>query len=124
LLHESCVKRRSRVLTILLNIQRNTKHNCLSVLFNGAISIYITQRQMMPIRVAAGSSPAQTLGSWIRIRLKGCMSVCVRQRPCDGLISRPRSPTDCLRLINWSETSVLRMPYASRGSNRRRRIKW
>jgi hypothetical protein len=30
--------------------------------------------------------------------------VCVRWLPRDGLISRPRSPTDCLRLRNWSET--------------------
>jgi hypothetical protein len=50
------------------------------------------------------SSPAQTLGSWFRIPLKARMSVCVRQRPCDGLISHPRSPTYCLRLRNWSGT--------------------
>jgi hypothetical protein len=53
------------------------------------------------------SSPARTLGSWIRIPLKTWICVyyvCVRQRPCDGLIPRPRSPTDCLRLRKWSET--------------------
>jgi hypothetical protein len=54
------------------------------------------------------SSPARTLGSWVRIPLKEWMSICVysvfvRLRPCDGLIPRPRSPTDCLRLRNWSE---------------------
>jgi hypothetical protein len=38
------------------------------------------------------------------------MDVCVysefvcRQRPCDGPITRPRSPTDGLKLRNWSET--------------------
>jgi hypothetical protein len=29
----------------------------------------------------------------------------MRQRPCDGLIPRPRSPTNCLRWRNWSETN-------------------
>jgi hypothetical protein len=58
------------------------------------------------------SSPAQTLGSWgripIRTRISLCIySVCVSYRPCDGLIPRPRSPTDCLRLRNWSETKRL-----------------
>jgi hypothetical protein len=36
--------------------------------------------------------------------LSFCCSVC-RERPCDGLISRPRSPTDsyrlCIGLRNW-----------------------
>jgi hypothetical protein len=32
-----------------------------------------------------------------------CCSVC-RYRPYEGLILRPRSPTDLLRLRNWSET--------------------
>jgi hypothetical protein len=44
------------------------------------------------------------LGSWVQILLKAwmfvrvflcCVVVC-RQRPCDGLITRPRSPTICL----------------------------
>jgi hypothetical protein len=52
------------------------------------------------------SSPAQTLGSWVRIPLEGWMSVCVYSvlvLPCvqvaasDGLIPRPRSPTDCIK---------------------------
>jgi hypothetical protein len=52
------------------------------------------------------SSPVRTLGSWVRIPLKACMSMCAfilclccsvcRQRPCDGLIPRPRSTTDCV----------------------------
>jgi hypothetical protein len=51
------------------------------------------------------SSPARTLASWVRIPLEAWMSMCVysvfvlyrvcRKRPCDGLIPRPRSPTDC-----------------------------
>jgi hypothetical protein len=45
-----------------------------------------------------------------------CCPVC-RQRPCLGLIPRPRSPADCLRLRTWSETSFPRMPYAPSGSN-------
>jgi hypothetical protein len=28
--------------------------------------------------------------------LRLCCPVC-KQRPCDGLITRPRSPTDCLK---------------------------
>jgi hypothetical protein len=53
------------------------------------------------------SSSALTMGSWVRIALKACMClfcVCIRQRPCDGLIPRRRRPTECLRLRNWSET--------------------
>jgi hypothetical protein len=52
------------------------------------------------------SSPARTLGSWIRIPLEAWMSVCAfilcfccpvcKQRRCDELIPRPRSPTDCV----------------------------
>jgi hypothetical protein len=44
----------------------------------------------------------------------GCLCVCVRlfhvyvvlcrYRSCDELITRPRSPTECPRLRNWSET--------------------
>jgi hypothetical protein len=44
------------------------------------------------------SSPARTLGWWVRISVKAWMRVCVysvcRQRPCNGLIPRPRSPAD------------------------------
>jgi hypothetical protein len=46
------------------------------------------------------SSPAQTLEPWIRIPLEAWMSVlcvfilCV---PCDGLITCPRSRTDCVK---------------------------
>jgi hypothetical protein len=53
------------------------------------------------------SSVAWTLGSWVRILLKAWMSVCAfilclcwpvcRYRPCDGLITRPRSPTVCVK---------------------------
>jgi hypothetical protein len=49
------------------------------------------------------SSPAQTLGSWVRIPLEAWMSVCVYSVfvlscvPCDTLIRRPRSPTDCVK---------------------------
>jgi hypothetical protein len=43
------------------------------------------------------SAPARTLGSWVRIPLETWMSVCVYSVCvvlCDGLILRPRSPTD------------------------------
>jgi hypothetical protein len=56
------------------------------------------------------SSPAWKLASWVRIPLNTWMSVCVysvfvsRQRPCDRLIPRPKSPTECLKLRNLSET--------------------
>jgi hypothetical protein len=55
----------------------------------------------------APSSFARTLGSWVRIPLKAwmsvlcafilclCCSVC-RYKPCEGLIPRQRSPTDCV----------------------------
>jgi hypothetical protein len=51
------------------------------------------------------SSPAQTLGSWVRIHLRhGCLCAFIlclccpvcRWRPWDGLIPHPRSPTDCV----------------------------
>jgi hypothetical protein len=63
------------------------------------------------------SSLARTLGSRIQISLKTRMFVYVysvfvcRQRPCDVLIPRSRSPTDCLRLRNWVKRSVSRMSY-------------
>jgi hypothetical protein len=41
------------------------------------------------------SSPARTLGSWVRILLKAWMFALIM---CDGLVTRPRSPTDCLRI--------------------------
>jgi hypothetical protein len=47
------------------------------------------------------SSPARTMGSWVRIPLDVWMLLCVhsvlcRWRPCDGLIPRPRGPTTCV----------------------------
>jgi hypothetical protein len=45
------------------------------------------------------SSPAQTLGSSVRIPLEAWMSLSVYSvfaLPCVGLITRPRSPTNCL----------------------------
>jgi hypothetical protein len=36
-----------------------------------------------------------------------CCSVC-RQKPCIGLIPRPKSPTDVLKLRNWSKTKIFR----------------
>jgi hypothetical protein len=38
----------------------------------------------------------RTLGSWVWIQLEAWFSVCVRQQPCGGLISHPRSHTDWL----------------------------
>jgi hypothetical protein len=61
------------------------------------------------------SSPARTLGSWVGIPR---MDVYFYSVFMCGQIPRPRSPTDCVRLRNWSETSVSRMSYASSGSNR------
>jgi hypothetical protein len=57
---------------------------------------------VVPITAARGlrhepSSPARTLGSWVRIPLKAWMSVC-RLRPYDGMIPRTRSPTDCVQI--------------------------
>jgi hypothetical protein len=60
-------------------------------------------------------SHARTLGSWVPVPLKTWPSVCVKQRPCVGLISRLRNPTDCVRR-NWSETKC--STDAPSGSNR------
>jgi hypothetical protein len=62
----------------------------------------------MPVTVAMLSEAwilaGWLLGSWVRIPLKAwmlvrvflCCVVLCRLRPCDGLITRPRSPTVCL----------------------------
>jgi hypothetical protein len=58
------------------------------------------------------SSPARTMGSWVRIAHEAWMSVCAfilclccsvcKQQPYDGLITRPRSFIDCIyRSRNW-----------------------
>jgi hypothetical protein len=53
-------------------------------------------------------SPDRTLESWVRNPLKAWMFACVysmfvcrsprSRRPCDGVTTNLRSPTDCLRL--------------------------
>jgi hypothetical protein len=66
------------------------------------------------------SSTARTLGSWVRIPRKAWMSVCFflrlccpvcRQRPCNGLITRRRSPTDCVKWI----TKLKKRPGPNKG---------
>jgi hypothetical protein len=49
-----------------------------------------------------GSNPTQGMDVCLRL-FRVCVVLC-RQRPCVGLIPRPRSPTDCLRLMNWNES--------------------
>jgi hypothetical protein len=75
---------------------------------------------------ATRSSAARTLGLWVRIPLKAwmsafilclCCSVC-RYRFCDELVPRPRSPTDYLRLRNWSETKRFTDALCSKWSSR------
>jgi hypothetical protein len=54
--------------------------------------------------VAVRCEAGWLLGSWVRIPLKAwmfvrvflCCVVLCRYRPCDGLITRPRSPAICL----------------------------
>jgi hypothetical protein len=71
--------------------------------------LYIFGRQSViePATVAVRSDAwvlsGWLLGSWVRIPLKAwmfvrvlCCVVLCRQRPCDGQITRPRSPTICL----------------------------
>jgi hypothetical protein len=65
------------------------------------------------------SSLAWKPGSWVRIPLRAWMfsvsvfaffCVCVQvERPCDELITRPRSPTVCLRLrkLKWNGESFM-----------------
>jgi hypothetical protein len=67
-------------------------------------------RKNVPVTVATRtevlmSSPAQTLGSWVRILLEAWMSLlvsyvfvlsCVGGGLATGLISRQTSPTDCM----------------------------
>jgi hypothetical protein len=71
---------------------------------------FLYPRQVFAITVAARSkalsSLARTLGPWVRIILEAWLSLCAfilclccfvcRWQPCDGLIPRPRSPTDCV----------------------------
>jgi hypothetical protein len=50
----------------------------------------------------------EIVGSYPTQGMDVCLfCACVRYWPCDGLITRPRSPTNCLRL---------RLPYASSGT--------
>jgi hypothetical protein len=65
-------------------------------------------RLKQPVTVAVRSEAwflaGWLLGSWVRIPLKAwmffrvflCCVVLCRYRPCDGLITRPSSPTICL----------------------------
>jgi hypothetical protein len=100
---------------------------------NGKLSINESLSRVLgvwPITVAAHElvSLDRTLGSWVRILLKAWMFVCVysvfvcRLRPCDGLITRPRSPADCLR--NWSETKrfTVALPSKLRAIGKRERL--
>jgi hypothetical protein len=74
-------------------------------LFCGCIYIYSRSQRPCGLRHEL-SSLAGTLGSWVQIPLKARMSVCAfilclcsmcRYRPCDGLITRPSSPTVCIK---------------------------
>jgi hypothetical protein len=72
------------------------------------------------------SSFARTLGSWVRIPLREWISVCAfilclycpvcNQLPCDGLITRPRSPTVCVvfffkfRVVGWDWVHLVCRP--------------
>jgi hypothetical protein len=65
-----------------------------------------------------------TLVSWVRIRIKAWMSVSLdlcsvcRQRPCDRLISRPRSPNRlCIWLRNWKSCQGPKSCRAIEGKN-------
>jgi hypothetical protein len=49
-----------------------------------------------------GSNPTQVMDVCLRV-FRVCV-VLFRHRPCDWLIPRPRSPTDCLRIKKLSET--------------------
>jgi hypothetical protein len=69
---------------------------------------WYTRIKWQPVTVAVRSeawvSAGWLLGSWVRIPLKAwmyvrgflCCIVLCRWRPCDGLITHPRSPTVCL----------------------------
>jgi hypothetical protein len=60
-----------------------------------------TRTQWSRSRRHEPSSSTQALGSWVRIPLKAGISVCVCAvlcvQPCDVLIPRPRSTTDCVK---------------------------
>jgi hypothetical protein len=86
----------------------------------------------LPITVAARSSPARRLGSWVRIPLKAWMSVCVYSVFVlgSGLATGLFPTQGVLPTVLDQETevkrSISRTPYAPSGSNRniRRRRKW
>jgi hypothetical protein len=71
------------------------------------------------------SSPARTLGLWVRNTLKAWMYVFIlclyMWQPSDGLISRPRSPAECLRIkkMKWNE-AFHGCHMLQSGSNRKR----
>jgi hypothetical protein len=91
-------------------LQRNTKQTNiqLSVMHLSFQQDVCHKRQIaVAARYKTWTAFIRTLGSWVRIVVKAWMSVlysfilCLycslyRQRPCDRLIPRPRSSTDCV----------------------------
>jgi hypothetical protein len=65
------------------------------------VTLIIGEPVTVAVRSEAWVLAGWLLGSWVRIPLKAwmfvrvflCCVVLCRQRPCDGLITRPRSPT-------------------------------
>jgi hypothetical protein len=76
---------------------------CSKIIFMTVLAILVPQLLLMPVTVAVRSEAlvlaGLLLGSWVRIPLKAwtfvrvfmCCVVLCRQRPCDRLITRPRS---------------------------------
>jgi hypothetical protein len=102
-------------------------------------SVYVRVWSEWPVSVAEWSkaSPASTLFdariyvecywrhwcSYLCVRLFYVCVVLCRYRSCDELITRPRSPTDCLRLRNWSGTeSFMDAPFSSGRQKRGKKI--
>jgi hypothetical protein len=57
------------------------------------------RHEMSSLAGVVGSNLTRGMGVCIHL-----FCVCVRQRPCDGLVTRPRGFTEFHRLRNWSET--------------------
>jgi hypothetical protein len=93
--------------TLSLNINCNTTN----IICIKGVYVCVT----VAVRSEAWVLSGWLLGSWIRIPLKAwmfvrvflCCVVLCRLRPCDGLITRPRSPTICL---NRSRNLYVRWP--------------
>jgi hypothetical protein len=83
---------------------RNSHATCSIFITRFTVSVMKYCHSQWPRRLRHElSSLSRTLGSWVRIPLNAWMPVCAfilcLCQPCDGLMTRPRSPIICVKMI-------------------------